>query len=73
MTPFGVLYIYVSLTICKSSHSQYETGGKAAVKYTADKSTQQQNNQFLHELMSIQKVYAHTDDFIFTLFKLNKI
>ena len=60
-------YTYVSILLCKSSHSQCDAGGKAAVcTHTADESTRQQPDLF----PSIQKlIHIHTDDLKFTVFK----
>lgn len=68
-----ILYIYVNIPLCKSSHFQCDAEGKATVTYTADESTQQQNNHiFTCTAFYTKLIYIHTDDFIFTVFKINK-
>lgn len=57
-----ILYIDVSLTLCKNSHSQCDAGSKAAVTFTGDESSQKQHNHILHVLHTT----VYKNDYIYT-------
>lgn len=60
--------LYVSIPLCKSSHFQCDAGGKAAT-YTADESTQQQNNHIFYMYCCLYKkinIYTHIWFYIYS-------
>ena len=72
--------LHVSIPLCKSSHSQCDAGGEAAFFFfffycrIYPTTKQPYIFLFLHVLQSIQKwIYVHTDDFICTVFEMNKM